>query len=130
MIALAVALAGSAGAVARFVVDAEVRAWLARRHPASRWTRLPAGTVVINVTGSFLLGLVTGFVLFGGATPTWAKVVGSGFCGGYTTFSTASVETLRLLQERRWRAAAANAAGTAVLSVAAAARGLATAAAR
>lgn len=124
MIGLAVALAGSAGAVARFVVDAEVRAWAARRRAGSWLTRWPTGTVAVNVTGSFLLGVLAGAVLVADASPTWAKVAGSGFCGGYTTFSTASVETLRLLQERRWGAAASATIGTALLTLTAAAAGL------
>lgn len=117
MIALWVALAGGAGAVARFVVDG---AWRARRPDAD----LPWGTIVVNVSGSLLLGVVTGLVIFAEQPSTWRTVVGTGFCGGYTTFSTTSVETVRLLQRGKLAAAAANAVGTLVLCVAAAAAGL------
>jgi hypothetical protein len=67
----------------------------------------PVGTTVINVTGSFLLGLLGGLALQHGLPTSWHLVLGTGFLGGYTTFITASVETVRLLQDRRWLAAAA-----------------------
>lgn len=90
MILLLTCLAGGLGAVTRFVVDA-----LVNRHlPA---TSLPLGTLVINVTGSFLLGLLTGLaVRHSGSTSALTSIAGTGFCGGYTTFSTASIELVRL----------------------------------
>jgi CrcB protein len=54
----------------------------------------------------------------------WHLILGTGFLGGYTTFSTASFETLRLLQERRWLVAALHGVGMVVLSVLVAAAGL------
>src|SRR5699024_492799 len=102
---LAVALAGGAGAVARFVVDG----FIARR------SVLPLGTLLINVSGSFLLGLVVG-MLDGAAA---ASVVGTGLLGGYTTFSTASVESLSLALRDGARAPVV-AAGHAVVRVLAA----------
>lgn len=59
-----------------------------------------------------------------GTTPAWAVVAGVGFLGGYTTFSTASLEAVRLLQARRTGAAMAAELGTAALAAAAAAAGL------
>lgn len=113
---LLVALAGGAGAVARFVVDGTLRA---------RWaTPFPWATLVVNVSGSLLLGFVVGRVLFGGTPQLWRTVLGTGFCGGYTTFSTTSFETVRLVREGRWAQAAANAVGTLGLTVAAGAAGL------
>jgi CrcB protein len=86
-----VGLAGSVGAVARLVTDGWVR---------TRWSRpLPAGTLVINLAGSLLLGLLVGLVEFHHVTTTLTLVAGTGFCGGFTTFSTASFETVRLAQE-------------------------------
>lgn len=120
MIALAVALAGGVGAGLRFVVDG-----LVGRYARAR---LPLGTVVVNVTGSFLLGLVTGLVARGAWPHDVALVVGTGMLGGYTTFSTASVEAVNLaLAEgpRAARDAALHAGGMLVASVAAAAVGLA-----
>lgn len=113
---VAVAVAGGAGAAARFVVDGAVRS----RRPGA----FPAGTVVVNVTGSLLIGLLTGAALFHGLGPTWLAVAATGFCGGYTTFSTATVETVRLVQAEEWRWAVLNALGTLVACVAAAAAGV------
>ncbi len=113
---LAVALAGGAGAATRFVVDGLVRA---------RWAGVfPLATVVVNVTGSLLIGLLAGAALFGGLGPTWLAVAATGFCGGYTTFSTAMVETVRLVQADEVRWAVLNAAGTLVTCVAAASAGV------
>jgi CrcB protein len=117
--ALWVALAGSAGALARFGLDGGIR----RRWP----TTFPWATLVINVTGSLLLGLVTGLVLFRGEPDALRTIVGTGFCGGYTTFSTASVETVRLLQTGRRRQAATNAVSSLLLTVLAGGAGLALA---
>jgi CrcB protein len=112
-----VGLAGSAGAVARFMLDGAVR-----DHYAGD---LPLGTMLINVTGSLVLGLLVGLVAFDGASTLWVTVAGTGFCGGYTTFSTASFETVRLIQERSYRVAVVNGGGTLVLGVGAAALGMA-----
>jgi CrcB protein len=116
LLVVAVAAAGGAGAVARLVLDGLVRSW----------TRIPypLGTTVINVTGSFLLGLVTGLALAHGLPPEWRAVLGTGFLGGYTTFSTASYETVRLAQQRRYRAALVNGVGMLLLALAAAGLGL------
>lgn len=112
-----VGLAGSAGAVSRFVVDGAVKGRFAGR--------LPLGTMLINITGSFLLGFLVGLVAFDGGSELWQTVAGTGFCGGYTTFSTASFETVRLVQQRSYRLAVTNTAATLVLGVGAAAAGLA-----
>ncbi|MFC3965668.1 fluoride efflux transporter CrcB [Nocardia jiangsuensis] len=117
MTTLWIALAGSAGALARFTVDSTIK---------HRWTpNFPVATLVINATGSFLLGILTGLVLHHHATPQLQLVLGVGFCGGYTTFSTASVETVRLIQDRRYRAAAGYAFGGLAVTLAAASAGLA-----
>ncbi len=113
---LLVALAGGVGAAARFGVDGFARSRSAAPFP---WA-----TVAINVSGSLLLGVVTGLVLFDGSPTLVRTVVGTGFCGGYTTFSTASAETVRLLQLHQYAAAAANAVGTLALTVAAGGLGL------
>ncbi|MGH1550005.1 fluoride efflux transporter CrcB [Leifsonia poae] len=116
LLVLAVAAAGGVGAVARLVFDGLLRSWLRVGYPI--------GTTTINVTGSFLLGLVTGLALAHGLTPEWRAVLGTGFLGGYTTFSTASYETVRLAQQRRYRAALVNGVGMLVLALAAAGLGL------
>jgi len=89
MMVVWVACAGSLGAVARFVVDGAIR--------HRRNTEFPWATVMINVTGSLILGFLVGVVLFHGAPREIQVIAGVGFCGGYTTFSTASMETIRLL---------------------------------
>jgi CrcB protein len=116
VIGLWVALAGGGGAATRYVVDVEVR----RRWPVS----FPVGTLLINISGSLILGVLTGLVIAHGTTTDLKTVAGSGFCGGYTTFSAASVETIRLAEQRRWVACLSYAAGSIVLALLAAAAGL------
>ncbi|GAB3913225.1 putative fluoride ion transporter CrcB 2 [Microlunatus endophyticus] len=113
--ALGVAAAGGIGAAARFAIDGLVRARLA--------PRFPVGTMIINLSGSLLLGLLAGLVTAG--LPTEAQILaGTGFLGGYTTFSSASVETIRLIQERRAAAVIANGIGMVVLATALAFAGM------
>ena len=116
---LLLGLAGGLGAGTRFVVDGLVRSRLR--------TALPVATIAINVTGSFFLGLVAGAVIVHAAPAQLQAIAGTGFLGGYTTFSTASFETVRLIQSRRTGLALLNAVGTAAASVGAAAAGLALA---
>jgi CrcB protein len=116
LLVLGVAAAGGLGAVARLVFDGVLRSRVR--------VGFPLGTTIINVTGSFLLGLVTGLALAHGLPPEWRAVLGTGFLGGYTTFSTASYETVRLAQQRRYRAALVNGVGMLVLALAAAGLGL------
>lgn len=114
-----VGLAGSVGAVTRFVVDGLIRSRVE--------SRVPVGTVVINLAGSLMFGVLTGLVAFHHATSTLTLVAGTGFCGGFTTFSTASFETVRLLQQGELGAAVTNLSVTVVGTVAAAAGGMAVA---
>jgi fluoride exporter len=116
---LLLGLAGGLGAGTRFVVDGIVRSKIR--------TALPVGTIAINVTGSFLLGLVAGAVMVHAAPVELQAIAGTGFLGGYTTFSTASFETVRLIQSRRTGLALLNGVGTAVAGIGAAAAGLALA---
>jgi fluoride exporter len=88
--------AGSAlGGVSRYLVGGMVQRILD--------TTFPAGTLVVNLTGSFLLGLLLRYAL---ETPTLTPEVRAfltiGFCGGYTTFSTFSYETFALLEDGEW----------------------------
>lgn len=118
MTVLFLALAGAAGAVARFVVDGAIQ----RRQ---RGREFPWATLLINTTGSLLLGAVTGLVLFHACPRELRLVVGTGFCGGYTTFSTASFEVVRLVQRASALRAVGYLAATVVLTVGAGAAGLA-----
>lgn len=116
LLLVAVAAAGGIGAAARFVVDGLVKDRLGAAYP---W-----GTTAINVSGSFALGLVTGLALQAVVAPEWKAVLGTGLLGGYTTFSTASVETVRLLAAGRRGAAVANGLGMLVACVGVASLGL------
>jgi CrcB protein len=108
---IAVAAVGGAGAVARFVVDREVGGRFGGA--------LPYGTLVINLSGSFLLGLVTGLALSTDA----ALILGTATLGSYTTFSTWLFETDRLAESGALRAAVVNLVVSMVLGVALAALG-------
>ncbi|MCV7426130.1 fluoride efflux transporter CrcB [Mycobacterium montefiorense] len=119
MISSLTILFGAMGAVTRFVVDALVkRAWP---------MRFPWATFLINVTGSLLLGILAGAILFQHQSANWQNIIGTGFCGGYTTFSTASFETVRLAEQGAVRASLINAFGSLITCVAACAAGLALA---
>jgi len=113
-----VALAGFAGAVARFWVGSRI----SRRSGAA----FPWATLVINLTGSAMLGLVVGLDHSPFALPgPWRVAVGAGFLGAYTTFSTLCLESVRLAQgQDLWRAGA-NLAGSVILGLAAAWAGIA-----
>ncbi|GAA4754793.1 fluoride efflux transporter CrcB [Amnibacterium soli] len=110
---IAVCAAGGVGAAARLLIDGALRTRLG--------TRLPWGTLTINVSGSLLLGLLTGLARSGHLVEAWQSILGTGLLGGYTTFSTASYETVRLLQQRRLTAALINGPGMLTLCIAAAA---------
>jgi CrcB protein len=117
MIAVLTFLVGASGAVSRFVLDALIK---------KRWrSPFPLATVLINVSGSLLLGVLAGIVVFHGQPSAWQTIVGTGFCGGYTTFSTASFETVRLVQQGRRMLGLLNAVASLVASVSACAAGLA-----
>jgi CrcB protein len=93
VIVAGIAIAGAIGAPARYLVDRLVQ----RRFGLA----LPGGTFVVNVTGSLLLGLVAGVAMYHGLSTTPRLVLGTGFCGAYTTFSTAMLETVELASEGR-----------------------------
>jgi CrcB protein len=114
-----VAIAGAIGAPARFVLERVIRA----RWPAD-W---PWGTFVVNVSGSLALGLVVGVVLAQGVDADVRTIVGTGFLGAYTTFSTYAYETVRVGTVPRRGLAMAYAFGSVFASVFAAAAGLAIA---
>jgi len=111
----AIAIAGALGASTRYLVDHLVSTRLSGVFP---W-----GTFTINVSGSFLAGLVTGLLLAGRVSAATATVVAGGFLGAYTTFSTAMYETARLLEDGATRVAFGNLLLPLAASVAAAALG-------
>ncbi|HEY4938556.1 MAG TPA: fluoride efflux transporter CrcB [Actinomycetota bacterium] len=111
---------GAVGAPARYLLDDAISS---RTQGVFPW-----GTLAINVSGSFLLGLLTGLALFHGLPATPRLILGTGFCGAYTTFSTFTYETVRLAEEGAVNEAVRNALASLVLGAGAAAAGLAAAA--
>ncbi|MGF1431376.1 fluoride efflux transporter CrcB [Kitasatospora sp. LaBMicrA B282] len=97
---LLVAVGALVGAPARYLTDRAVQARLGAVFP---W-----GTLVVNLVGTVVLGLVTGAVLAGAASADWQLLVGTGFCGALTTYSTFGYETLRLVESGARRHAVAN----------------------
>jgi fluoride exporter len=93
-----VLLVGGAAAVARFLLDAAVQ--------SRRWGEFPLGTLVVNLGGAFLLGLLAGL----GASNRVTLVLGTAALGSYTTFSTWMLETHRPAQDGESRLALQNAA--------------------
>ncbi len=88
MTVLLVLLGGGIGAPSRYLLDR----WVQSRHRQ----RFPFGTLLVNVIGCFVLGILTGHH----PSTDVQALLGTGFCGGLTTFSTFSVETVELLQGR------------------------------
>lgn len=117
---LLVSLGGGVGAALRFWLDGLVKARVRGTAPGG----FPLGTFVINVSGSLVLGVLTGLGESGALGPSMVAVLGTGMMGGYTTFSTASVETVQLLRSGKTRTAVLNGLGMLVVSVGAAALGL------
>jgi CrcB protein len=115
VIPLLVVLGAVVGAPLRYATDRFVTA----RHD----TGFPWGTFTVNMAGSFVLGLVLG----GSAPPAVAALVGTGFCGALTTYSTFGYETVQLGRDGRLMQAAFNAIGSVLGGLGAAGLGLAVA---
>lgn len=90
MTLLLVMLGAAAGAPCRWLLDQAISS----RNPGA----FPLGTWTINVTGSLVLGLVVAAYALGSAPLAVVALVGTGFCGGFTTFSTFGFETIRLVE--------------------------------
>jgi len=98
-----VAIGGALGSVARFGLNGLVSARFGETFP---W-----GTLVINVTGSFLIGIFAAYADPDGRVliaPGVRQFLMIGICGGYTTFSSFSLQTLNLLRDREWLYAGGN----------------------
>ena len=115
-VVVALSAAGGIGAGCRLVFDGVLQAKIRIAYPL--------GTTVINVSGSFLLGFVTALAITHFLPVEWRLILGTGFLGGYTTFSTASFETVRLAQDGRYAAALSNGFGMLAGSLLAAGLGL------
>lgn len=114
LVVAAVLVAGAAGAVLRY--------GLSRAFPV-RPGHLPGGILIVNVLGSGLAGALIGLAERAGLTGDLRLILVTGFCGGLTTFSTWTVETIELFDGGRWRAAILNVVVTLMLGLGAAAAG-------
>jgi CrcB protein len=117
LLALYVAIGGAVGSVARLLLSGAIQ--------QRAGTAFPAGTLVINVVGSLLLGFLLRYAL--GSTsvsPEARALLTTGFCGGFTTFSTFSYETVTLVEDGDWGRAGAYVALSVVLSLVACAAGV------
>jgi CrcB protein len=115
-----VAIGSAFGGVTRYLIGGAVQRLLDMT--------FPIGTLFVNVSGSFLLGAILRYALeTPGLTPEIRSLLTIGFCGGYTTFSTFSYETVALLKDGEWARAGFYAAASVLLSIAATFAGLAMA---
>jgi CrcB protein len=109
MLYFLVGLGGALGSVARF--------WLSGLVATQIGETFPWGTLAVNVTGSFVIGFVATITEPGGrlfASPGARQFVMTGVCGGYTTFSSFSLQTLSLAREGEWLRAGGNITGSVV----------------
>jgi CrcB protein len=105
-----VAIGGALGGVSRYLLGGLVQRMLD--------TTFPAGTLFVNISGSFLLGAILRYALdTPSLTPEVRAFLTIGFCGGYTTFSTFSYETVALLKDGEWTRAGFYVAASVLLSV-------------
>jgi fluoride exporter len=112
-----VGIGGCLGSILRF--------WLGNYVGSKMGTRFPYGTFVINISGSFLIGLVFAFLTERSQwSPYWRYLIPIGFIGGYTTFSSFEFETLRTIQEGQFGIGLLYMTSSVVLGLAAAWGGL------
>jgi CrcB protein len=107
-------------------VGTALRYWVGRWFNSQPWGQVfPYGTLVINVTGSFILAFAA-VLIYDRLPPEYSDLyllIGTGFCGGYTTFSTFAWETLELVRDGSWPLAMANVVGSVVAGFVAAVLG-------
>ena len=102
-----IALGGALGSVARF--------WMSGVIAVRFDSKFPWGTIFVNITGSFLIGIFAAWSETGGRlaeATTLRQFLVVGICGGYTTFSAFSVQTLDLMRSGHWFAATGNVLGS------------------
>lgn len=116
-LAMAVAVLGAAGSLARWLLST-----LVQRHAGAAF---PAGTLVVNALGSVAIGVVMGVFAARGAESSPVRVaLTAGFMGGFTTYSSFALETWLLLERRALLAAAVNVAATLAICIGGCAVGL------
>lgn len=103
MVFIAIGFAGALGALARYGVSVAALRWLG--------DEFPYGTLCVNLVGCFLLGVIAEMTLEDkGLAPQTRAIIGTGFLGAFTTFSTFGVDTYRAIQAGSWGVAASNVA--------------------
>jgi fluoride exporter len=116
-ILLAVALGGALGSLARYFVAGAVQ--------SAAWPGFPWGIFVVNISGGFIMGLIVeASALKFSLSPDLRAFLTIGILGGYTTFSTFSLDSVLLIQRGAYGAAAAYITGSAILSIGALFAGL------
>lgn len=113
-----VSLGGAIGSAARFWVSSLIAARIGQT--------FPFGTLAVNVTGSFVIGVLAGLTATEGRflfSPSFREFFMIGLCGGYTTFSSFSLQTYALAQDGEWLRAGANTVASFTLCLAAVALG-------
>ena len=120
MIIVGLLIAGAVGALLRYRID-----HLVQRRSTSTSSEFPTGILLVNLTGSFVLGVLTGSAVHHGVSATWLTVAGTGLIGAYTTFSTFTFDTVSLTENGEWGAAVLNVLVSVVCGLGAAAAGLA-----
>lgn len=122
MLLVAIGFAGALGALARYGVSLVALRWLGEE--------FPYGTLFVNLSGCFLLGVIAELTMEdAGLAPETRAIVGTGFVGAFTTFSTFGVETYRAMQAGSWGVAASNVAINVVGGILLVAAGMSLAAA-
>ncbi|MFA9556611.1 CrcB family protein [Evansella sp. AB-rgal1] len=87
-IILSIFLGGALGTLFRYLINLQVATWI-----------FPMGTLIENLVGSFLLGILTGYILHAQFPPILKEGLGVGFCGGFTTMSTLAADTFFLAEQ-------------------------------
>lgn len=115
---LLIGAGGFAGAIARYLVDVRISTWTGGS--------LPWGTFVVNLSGSFVVGLLFALVIERAVLPADVRApLMIGFIGAYTTFSTLALESWRMMEDGAWLYASANLVGSIVIGVLAVVAGVA-----
>jgi fluoride exporter len=109
---LLIGAGGFLGAIARYLLDGRITAWTGGS--------LPWGTFAVNMTGSFVLGVLFALIVERAALPADLRApLLIGFLGSYTTFSTLALESWRMVEDGAWLYATANLGGSILIGVAA-----------
>lgn len=115
---LLIGVGGFAGAIARYLLDSRISAWSGGA--------LPWGTFVVNISGSFAVGLLFALLIERPALPAeFRGPLMIGFIGAFTTFSTLTLESWRMIEDGAWLYAGANLIGSVVIGVVAVIGGIA-----